>query len=199
MKKSLCRIGSVLGIILLFVSVCLQPVVATEQKECFDVKIYDVNIEICGLGKEYTVKLTELQLNEIDVVFESIKDDLDNAKNQEETILIYSDAIAKLDRYGLFGDCSITQVQNLIIGKYKKSSNNHLLHKLYENKMSSDENVFCLMCGHCDGTFFVPGISMLLFRLLLIIYPDLPAFVFFFWSSSTIKNGPYFAARRLRP
>ena len=169
MKNRVVSKGIVLGIIFLFVGVGIQPAFAADQKEYFDIEYNDVNLELCGLDKEYTVKLTEQQLMEIDVLFESIKDDLDNVKTQEETVRIYNDAIAKLDRYGLFSDCSITQVQNLIIGKYLKSSNNHVLHKLYKNKMSSDENVFCLICGHTDNTLFIPMISMLLFRLCPII------------------------------
>lgn len=165
MKNSLVRKGLVFVIILLFIGIGIQPVYAAQKKERFDVKAYDVNIDLCGLGKSYAVQLTEQQLIEVDVLFESIKDDLDNVKTQEETIRIYSDAIVKLDRYGLFGDYSIKQVQKLIIGKYQKSINNHILNRLYKNKQSSDENVFCLICGHTNETFFMPMSTMLVIRL----------------------------------
>jgi hypothetical protein len=172
MKNRLFRTGLVFGIIILFVGVGIQPVLAAEQKECFNEEYYDVSIELSGLGKEYYVQLTKQQLIEIDVLFESIKDDLDNAKTKEEAINIYNDAIVKLDSYGLFGDCSITHVQKLIIGNYLKSSNRHVLNKLYENKQSLDENIFCLICGHTDETNFIPAISTLLFRLCSIIESD---------------------------
>jgi hypothetical protein len=166
MQITFWKQGFVLMVIMLFLGVGIQPVVATEQKVVSNEKYYDVPIELCGLGKTYTVQLSNQQLIEIDELFETIKDDLDNAKTNEETIRIYSDAIAKLDRYGLLGDYNAKQVQNLIIGTYLKSSNNHVLHKLYENKQSSDQNILCLMCGHTDNTYFFPGTSMLLYRLI---------------------------------
>jgi len=165
MKNGLVRTGLVFAIMILFVCVGMHPVFASEQKECFDVENHDVTIELCGLRKEYTVKLTKQQLNEIDVVFESIKDDLNNVKTQEETIKIYSDAIAKLDRYGLLNNCSIKQVQGHIFGNYLSFVNNHFLNKLYENKQLSDKNTFCLICGHSTETSFLPAFSSLLIRL----------------------------------
>jgi hypothetical protein len=177
MKRNVLSKALVVAVIILFVGVGVQPVFAIKHKECFYEEKHDVAIELCGLGKEYAVQLTEQQLTEIDELFDTIRDDLDNVKTMEETLRIYNDAIIELDSYGLFGDCSVKEIQKLIIGTFLKSSNNHVLRKFYENKQSSDENVFCLMCGHTDETSFVPAISMLLLKLCSIIESDELLFV----------------------
>jgi len=165
MKNKLVRIGLIFGIIILFISVGIHPVFASKQKECFDVENHYVTIELCGLGKEYTFQLTEQQLNKIDVLFESIREDLDIVKTKEDSIRIFNDMILELDSYGFLIDSCIKQVQGLIFGNYLKFSNNHFLNKWYENKQLSGKNILCLICGHSTETSFLPASSSLLIRL----------------------------------
>ena len=45
----------VVGVIVLFVGMGTQPVFAQIQQDNTVFDYYDVNIEICGLGKDYTI------------------------------------------------------------------------------------------------------------------------------------------------
>jgi len=169
MKSTLFSKGLAVAVIVLFLGVGIQPVFAQIQQDNIEIDNYDVNVEICGLGEEYTVQLTEQQLNDIDVLFDSLKEELDNSKNNEEAISIYNEAIENLDSYGLLGDYSVKQVQKLITGNYLKNRNSNLLNKL-NNYQLFDMNIFCLISGDTDNTCFIPPLSMLFHRLNLLIF-----------------------------
>jgi hypothetical protein len=168
-KPNLLYKTLVVGVIVLFVGMGIQPAFAQIQQDNSEIEYYDVNIEICGLGKDYTIQLSKQQLNEIDLLFESLKGDLDNSKSEEEIVNLYNRAIKDLDGYGLLGDYSVKQVKKLITGNYIKNRNSNLLNKL-NNYQSLDTNVFCLISGDTDNTYFIPPISMLFHRLNLLIF-----------------------------
>ena len=120
----------VLGIIVLFLGVLIAPTIYANNLTKDN--LTEVKINLPGLRKKHTVQLTQQESGEINVLFESIKNRLDNSKSIKETNQIYNDAIVELDRYGLLGDFSIKQVQKLVTGGYQKQRYNNHINRLFE-------------------------------------------------------------------
>jgi hypothetical protein len=165
--------GLVVGIILLFVGVAVQPSLATVQPEYFD-----VTTEFIGLGKEYTTKLTKEQIDELDVLFDSIGERLNKSVSREETIEIFKDAVIKLDSFGLLGDIGIQETENLVTGFYQNPKFMKTLERIYNREkgaLSDDENIFCFLFGITSGLLIVSTIAYFITPLLLILglIPDL--------------------------
>jgi hypothetical protein len=151
------NILTVVGIIILFLGVGIQPAIAKVEPENIDTYYYDVNVEFCGLGKEKIVQLTKQQLDELEALFESIREQLNTTERKEKTIQIYNNAIERLDRIGLLGDYSVKQVQELVTGVFLNSRFNHLFNMLY-GKLQDDDNTnsFCLIAGRTSNTGYIP-------------------------------------------
>ena len=169
MKASCVKNGLVVGVILLFVGVAVQPSIASVQQESIDVKYFDVTTEFIGLGKEHTVQLTQQQMDKVEELFESIKLRLDNAETEEETVQIFNEAIVELDSYGLLGKWSVKQVQKLVTGNFLKTRTNGLNDKLYDKNQILHRNFFCLIAGKTTNTYFISMCFMWLSRLYFLI------------------------------
>ena len=62
MRTSCVKNSLVVGVILLFVGVTVQPSVATVKPESIDVEYVDVTTEFIGLDKEHTTQLTKEEI-----------------------------------------------------------------------------------------------------------------------------------------
>ena len=175
--------GLAVAVIILFLGVGIQPAIATNESVKNDTNYYFVNVEFCGLGKEYTVKLTQQQLDELDLFFETIREQLNSAESIEDTIHIYNNAFERLDSLGLLGDYSVNQVQELVTGRFQNSGFSHLINKLSDRlPHDNDFNLFCLISGRTNGTSFLP-LSTLIFQRFISIILKLPYLIFYILSS----------------
>ncbi len=105
-------------IILLFIGIAVAPSINISiVKASTDDDLVEVTTQTCGI-KGYgntTVKLTREQVNEIDLLFESINNKLNNATSKEESVRIFQNAIIELDKYGLLPrGMNIEQAQRLV-------------------------------------------------------------------------------------
>ena len=154
-----------IGITILFLGLSIQPIVAKVQPEKeIDVEYFDVTTEFIGLGKEYTVQLTQQQIDKVGELFNSIRERLNNTESREETKEIFKEAVVELDRYGLLGGLSVKQAQKLVIGEYQNSGVGKFLEKIgnrYGYKSDNNSNALCLIAGETSNTF-VFGPSMIL-------------------------------------
>jgi len=168
MKKRFVSKFLVVSVILLINGVGIQPVFASIQFEIVHDEYFDVTTEFFGLGKKHTVHLTEAQMEELEILFESIKEKINKAETKEDTIKIYNEAIVELDRFGLFGDYNIKKIQKLVYGEFQKKRFCSFIERMY-NKIFTDNNfnIFCLIAGSTDNTVLYPP-SITLF---LIFYP----------------------------
>jgi len=194
MKQRMLSKGLAVAVILIFVGVGIQPAIATVETENIDTEYYDVNIEFCGLGKNITVQLTKQQLDELYLLFETIREQLNNTESIRETIKIYNEAIVELDNLGLLGGCSVKQVQELVTEGYQNPIVKSVIDEMNnKNSISLDdnENLFCLLVGKTDGpTCFQKPISTFFLYLAIFLYKlnleRLGSWFILFWMLSSI-------------
>jgi hypothetical protein len=141
------------GVILLFIGVVIAPSInANIGKE-----MVEITTEISGLnGGKKTVKLTREEAEEVEALFDSIREQLNATETREETKEIFNDAIVELNKYGLLGGLSVKQAQRLVTGGYQ----NQRMMKIIENMTNTGQedntsNVCCLVAGKTDKTLFV--------------------------------------------
>jgi len=147
------------AVILLFIGLALAPSInASGDKD----NLVELDVEFCGLGKKQTVKLTQEEADEVELLFDDIEQRLSEVETREEAEEIFKDAVVELDRYGLLGGLSIRQAQRFIIGKYQKLINFKLIER---TNLDDNENRFCFVTGETSNTLFYTPINYLLLRL----------------------------------
>ena len=144
MKKLL-----VVGVIGLFLGLACAPSInANVSKES---ELVEITTEVCGLGgRKYTVQLTKEKAEEVDRLFENIRDKLNTTDSREEAEEIFKEAVMELDKYGLLGELSVEQANRLVTGGLLKKMEKRLLYRIYDKnllKLEDNENVFCLIAG----------------------------------------------------
>jgi hypothetical protein len=117
--------------------------------------LVEMTTEACGIPglQPQTVKLTTQQACEVEALFAEIKHSLDKAKTREETVAIFTDAVAKLDEYGLLGDVSVQQAQRLVKGGYQDQQAMNLYKTIQgKSQIFNDSNFLCLIAGETKET-----------------------------------------------
>jgi len=159
----------VVGLIVLFIGIGMQPAIADVSFESDDSELVEITTEVCGLnGGKQTVKLTQQEAYEVEEIFNSIRERLNNTESREETEEIFKEAVVELDRYDLLGGLSVKQAQKLVIGEYQNTGVGKFLEKIgnrYGYKSDNNSNALCLIAGETSNTF-VFGPSMI-FRALV--------------------------------
>jgi hypothetical protein len=119
MKDTWIKKGLAVSAILLFIGVAVAPsinhIVVTASQ---DNDLVEVTTQACGI-KGYgdtTVKLTREQASEVKKLFESIRNRMDSARTEEETIAIFNQAVVELNSFGLLGGLSVEHAQQLVNG-----------------------------------------------------------------------------------
>lgn len=143
----------VVGVILLFIGLAVAPSInANVSKEA----LVEFTTEVCGFnGGKQIVKLTQEEAEEVEALFDSIREKLNATESREEAEEIFKEAVVELDKYGLLGGLSIKQAQRLVTGK-----NNYLKVLVYLKKKDIDfvndhqSNFLCLIVGASDDTHF---------------------------------------------
>jgi hypothetical protein len=113
-QRGLLQKSITIVIIILLSSICFTPLVYATNLS--DDILVEIKIEFCGLGRKHTVKLSQKEANEVNDIFESIGDQLNNVISKQKAKEIFKDAIVKLHPYGLFGNLNIEQTQRLVLG-----------------------------------------------------------------------------------
>ena len=139
--------------ILLFIGLAFAPSIhANVSKE-----MVEFTTEVCGLdGGKHTVKLTREEAEEVDALFKSIRERLNETETREEAEEIFKEAVVGLDKYGLLGGLSIKQAQRLVTGGYQDSRIMRFLRKIYSRDIGffENRNWFCLINGKTRNTYF---------------------------------------------
>jgi hypothetical protein len=124
MKKVL-----VVGIILLFIGLAVIPSInAYDSIKPVKSKLVDTSIRIHRARgiTPFTVRLTERESKEIDIIFDNLKVSLDSAETDEEIDAIYDDAVESLYELGLFPRMTLKEAKQLVKGKNDKSQSGNL-------------------------------------------------------------------------
>jgi hypothetical protein len=103
-----------------------------------------------------TIQLTKQQVEEVQTIFDNLKNRLSTAESTEETQNIFNDTIIELDRYNLLPEgMSIEQAQRLV----NHATNHHQmitpLQKLFAvPAVGTIQNSFCSIAGNTSNTHF---------------------------------------------
>jgi hypothetical protein len=193
----------VVGVIILFIGVCIQPSIAIVQRDKISRDYVDIKIDVCGLPgiKPYTIQLTKEQAIVIENYFDLINEQFEKANTREEAKAILNDVFIKLDEHGLLGGLSIKQAQMLVTGNYENSRVMEVLENLLKkNQRLNDDNsnYLCLVAGRatyisCSGliqtvltAFF--GAFALLADFFYSILPNAPGWFFILFSILTVLS-----------
>ncbi len=144
-----------IGISILFFSAAIAPSInANISKES---ELVEITTEICGLdGEKHNVQLTQEEAEEVDRLFDNIKEKLDRAETREEADRIFEKAVVELDKYGLLGGLSVEKAQKLVTGKLIESKINEKIPRfLNKNNLSEGENMYSLVYGCSRPMIFI--------------------------------------------
>jgi len=133
----------VIGVILLFVGIAFAPSINANVKK----EYVNITIEFCGLGGKHKVQLSSEEVEDLDILFDTLRLKLDDAESKDETVKIFNEGIKKLEENGLLGDMTIVQVQRLITERYQKSI-------MLSLSLDENENKNCLIIGRTTETWF---------------------------------------------
>ena len=138
-------IGSIIAVVIILLS-SFSSVVG---KVSSDDDLVEFDVEFCGLGKKHTVRLTQQEADEVELLFDEIEQRVSKVETRDEAEEIFKDAVVELDKYGLLGILSIKQAQQLIV---ESTVRQNLLKRIdgkdVESLDDETENYFCLIVGH---------------------------------------------------
>ncbi len=148
------------AIILLFIGFAVAPSINANISKG---ALVEFTTEICGLkGGKQTVKLTQEEADEVERLFDSIREQLDATETREEAEEIFKEAVVELDKYGLLGGLSVKQAQRLVTDGYQYSrfiKLSEYTSDRYKGIFGNNTNSLCLIIGHTDNkTYFIPPI-----------------------------------------
>ena len=128
-----------------------------------DSDLVEFDVEFCGLGKKHTVQLTQEEADEVELLFDEIEQRLSEVETREETELIFKDAIVELNKYGLLGELSVRQAQQMAIQNHKQLK---IINRILPD---GNSNYLCLIAGETTNTFFmgIPVWATILFLYVL--------------------------------
>ena len=115
----------------------------------------ELEVELCGLGGKNNIQITQKQLEKIELLFDDLKVKLDKVESDEETLLVFYEAIDDLEKYGLLKAEDTKQVKRSLKDKYIKYDNEKIFERINENLMVGEYcNQFCLVAGESSHTSF---------------------------------------------
>lgn len=138
-----------IAVILLFISFAFSPSIhANISKD-----VVEFTTEICGLdGGKQTVELTQVEAEEVDALFKSIRERLNETETREEAEEIFKEAVVELDKYGLLGGLSIKHAQRLVTGGYRYKGFIKFVERLRIIKpLSYRANLLCLVFADAEN------------------------------------------------
>jgi len=170
MKNNIVKKGLTFGIIVLFIGIAIAPSVTSigfsKTTTSNNNDLVEITLELYKPNgiEDHKMFITQEQDEQLDLLIESFKANLDNAETKEETIEIYNDMVVSLDELGILPDStSYKEVQELVIGENSISNPEKLMVSKYfnidyeklKNKnlgLDENENIFCLIAGRTTRT-----------------------------------------------
>jgi len=143
------------GVIVLFLGLACAPSINANISK--DSELVEITTEICGLGGgKHTVQLTKEEAEEVDRLFQNIRDKLNTTDSREQAEEIFNEAVVELDKYGLLGGLSIEQTQRMLIGR---NSNKDTY------SIAKGETNNCIIIGKTTETDFQSLLAVFFFHL----------------------------------
>jgi hypothetical protein len=153
-----------IGILFLFVGLAFSPSLTADIPEH---KTVEIIVEVCRENnvEEHTIILTQQDYNEAKLLFDSINESLDSIESMDEAIVIYTDAIIELKKYGMLPNAlSVDDAINLITDGLKYDAG-------YFNNYVSPNNIneyLCLVFGYGTDSKYFPAFYGIPFLIVLL-------------------------------
>lgn len=137
-------------VVLLFYGLAFAPSIHANISK--DSELVEITTEVCGLPgmQPSTIKLTRKEADEVDQLFEDVRERLDRVETREEAVEIFNEALVELDKYDLLGALSVEQAQKLVTGRFQNPRMMEIAEKIYEKYQITadiDKNILCLVEG----------------------------------------------------
>lgn len=165
MKKAL-----VIGVIFLYISIAIQPVIIAEATiEPDDFNLVEITVEIYELDKTYnhTVMLTKEHVEELELLINKTKTELDGSDNSDVAENIFMNAVLSFNEFSLLPDSiSVTEAQRLVKGEEQNPRIVKLFERYYNKNQKSPDNegnTLCLIAGKSINTVFIAPIALTIF------------------------------------
>jgi hypothetical protein len=174
----------VVGVIILFIGVGVQPVFAVKTIETYDTELEEITIQFYETDRTYnhTILLTKEQVKELENIFNSVRSSLDNADSPIEIEVIYDNAVVSLDNLGLLPDeMNIEYTQRLVKGKTQNPTIVNTFKRWSNSKgsMDANENFNCYISGSATETYFQSPIGTISWGLMNMIWEFFARFEYF--------------------
>ncbi|KYK23969.1 hypothetical protein AYK25_00985 [Thermoplasmatales archaeon SM1-50] len=187
MKKILA-----VSIILFFIGIAVAPSINhSVVTASIDDDLVEVTSQACGIKgyKDTTVKLTREQYQDLEQYLVEFRARLNQTTSREEAIPLFKDAVVELDKYGLLPEgMSVRQAQDIVTSSSRSVSLPGALRGgriLYGSSVNNRRNLFCLVVGHTNHTWFETAgarLSMIISEILYSYDVRLLSYALFFIS-----------------
>jgi hypothetical protein len=111
-----------------------------------------ITIELSSLDDTQCINMTvsEADAREIKEILDGVDGRLQNATNTEEKYQVYISTVSQLYQYGVFGNLTLLQAQQLVTYWYQVGLH---YHKDANEQYSINKNALCLVSGHTGYTY----------------------------------------------
>jgi hypothetical protein len=148
MVERLYKKGLVVGIIVLFIGLAVIPSInANYSRIPIKSKFVETSVRIHGARSitPFTLRLTERESKEVDIIFDNLRISLDSAETGEEIDEIFDNAVESLHKLGMFPKMTIKEAKQLVNCRSVKSP--------LGNLGTRGENFNCKIAGETTHTY----------------------------------------------
>ncbi len=100
-----------LGVILLFLGVTIAPSINANAVED---DLVELEVEFCGIGNKHSVKLTQQEVDEIEVLFNDIRRSMKDIENKKEAENLFIKSLTKLVKYDIITALELTTLKKAV-------------------------------------------------------------------------------------
>lgn len=149
MYNTLFRKGLVFAIICVFFGVAIAPSITGNIVNLYNDRkslvldnndLVEITTRIYGLEKlkNCTIQLNQEEFKMFKVVFNEINQKIENTTSRDEAEIIFKDAVIELDKFGLFGEFSVEEIQKLVV-RSNDSKTFKIIDSMFNNNLQKDE------------------------------------------------------------
>jgi hypothetical protein len=152
-------------ILLSLITLAFAPSINANNQPDLENDLIEITTEICGIHDRHPtiIKLTQEEGKEVEELFKNIKQRLDSVESNQEAKTIINWAIFQLDKYGLLGEFSVPQAQQLITKRYQIQR--AITDSIFQKELTIDKNFCCLVAGCTSITVVMTPRALFLYFL----------------------------------
>ncbi len=193
--------SSAIVAILLFIGIAIMPYISSSvvKASTKDASV-EVTVHVCGINGfgNTTVKLPRQQYQNLEQYLVDFEDRLNQTTTREEAVLLFKEAVGKLNIYGVFPKgMTVGQAERLVSGYYQNSKMfskfENDFQSLWNKKLNKNVNldlmnVFCLLFAAATKIpEYYPNPFIIPFGILL-VFGLIPAILVSFIGSQELAN-----------